>query len=156
MLDIDSITACLTPGPNAAPETEYKCSKCKKLLPESDFSSRRNKRQNRPVQWYCKKCAAASDKARSHETIRRYGLKTNYGITPEHYNETLVKQEGGCAICRSATTGSKRSSHFHVDHDHTTGKVRGLLCHQCNIGLGGFRDNIQSMKNAITYLEKHK
>lgn len=74
-----------------------------------------------------------------------------YGITLEEYNTLHDKQHGLCAICHNP---AKHSS-LHVDHDHKTGKVRGLLCHFCNHGLGNFRDNRQYMTNALRYLEKY-
>ena len=60
----------------------------------------------------------------------------------------LIEQEKRCVIC-------KRNVILRVDHCHTTGKVRGLLCHNCNTGLGQFKDNIDNLKMAIKYLEKN-
>lgn len=59
----------------------------------------------------------------------------------------------GCGICGSAKVGcSKRYGNFHVDHDHRTGRIRGLLCQGCNVGLGAFRDNPETLAKAIEYL----
>ena len=72
------------------------------------------------------------------------------GVTIQRMHE---EQAGRCAIC-ARMLGPGR--HTNVDHCHTTGKVRGLLCHKCNNGLGRFEDSIDSLKAAIQYLEKHK
>lgn len=64
-------------------------------------------------------------------------LRTRYGITRETYNEMLENQGGGCAICARKSPGNgKGDQYFDVDHCHETGKVRGLLCRQCNVLLG--------------------
>ena len=63
----------------------------------------------------------------------------------------LANQNGKCAIC--ATTEHRGRGNFYVDHDHSTGKIRGLLCNPCNIALGMFRDSIDTLKKAISYLE---
>jgi hypothetical protein len=79
-------------------------------------------------------------------------LIRNYGITLEDYNKMFGEQNGCCAICGKHQQDLKAS--LHVDHNHTTGAVRGLLCHHCNVGLGHFEDNITLLSNAIAYLEE--
>jgi hypothetical protein len=75
-----------------------------------------------------------------------------YGITLEEYNRLLESQGGGCAICgRKVNIDSKFS--LHVDHDHDTGKIRGILCSSCNLGIGKFDHDCSRLKNAIKYLE---
>ena len=76
-----------------------------------------------------------------------------YGITLEDYKAMLVKQEHKCHLCKaSPLEGSSRAPKLFVDHNHTTGKVRALLCHRCNTGIGYFREDIELMKRAIEYL----
>ena len=65
----------------------------------------------------------------------------------------LAAQDGKCAICGTTSTGNRKA--FHVDHDHKTGKVRGLLCSNCNTGIGNLRDDIGLLNRAIEYLS-HK
>lgn len=67
-----------------------------------------------------------------------------------------VAQDGLCAICGNPQIPGEGSStkQLHVDHDHQTGKVRGLLCNQCNPGLGYFQDDISRLIAAVKYLEK--
>jgi predicted nucleic acid-binding Zn ribbon protein len=90
---------------------------------------------------------------------RKWAIKRSFGITLEQYNEMLEKQGGLCAICgqpESAKNGWNSKTRFlAVDHCHDTGKIRGLLCTQCNQGLGNFRDDTARMKAAIHYLESH-
>lgn len=78
-----------------------------------------------------------------------YDLKRNHGITIEQYNQMFVNQNGLCAICKEHPAEGTRLS---VDHDHKTGKIRGLLCIRCNAGLGHFKDEISLLLNAIKYL----
>jgi len=78
-------------------------------------------------------------------TQRRAVLKKKYGMTPGDYSQMWKKQKGRCVIC-------KQPVKLHVDHNHKTGKVRGLLCSNCNTALGSFKDNIGILQNAIKYL----
>lgn len=77
-------------------------------------------------------------------------LKKNYGITLEDYYNMLEKQQGECAICGTKEPDGR--GRLHVDHCHTTEKVRGLLCFTCNIMLGKAKDSIKILKSAIEYL----
>lgn len=89
---------------------------------------------------------------RTKDIVRKYILKKKYGITVADYQRLLVLQGGRCAICRSDKPGG-RGLRFYVDHDHVTGKTRGLLCIRCNTGIGGLRDNVLILRAAIAYLE---
>lgn len=80
--------------------------------------------------------------------------KRKYGITAERFAGMLAEQGNVCAICRSADPGGSGS--WHVDHCHASGVVRGLLCHDCNLGLGNFKDNVEAMSAAIAYLERSR
>lgn len=93
---------------------------------------------------------AASWNARNTAKIREHKLKTRYNISQLEYNNLLQKQKNSCAICGKVGNGNKA---FAVDHDHTTGKVRGLLCDSCNLGLGKLGDNIQSIEQTLEYLK---
>jgi hypothetical protein len=73
-----------------------------------------------------------------------------YGITLYDAGCMLARQGGRCGICRTDAPGHRG---WHVDHDHATGKVRGILCTLCNIALGGFRDSTENLTNAIAYLK---
>jgi|ERR1051326_5852231 hypothetical protein len=88
--------------------------------------------------------------------IKNYKLKTNYGISLEQYNVMFEKQDGKCAICGNPEyaihNSTKRVQKLAVDHCHKTKKIRGLLCQDCNRGIGKFHDDISRLKNAINYL----
>ncbi len=84
---------------------------------------------------------------------RNYQLKKKYGITQHQYEIMLAGQIYGCAIC-GEDAGNGSGKKFHVDHCHGTGKIRGLLCYTCNIGLGSFQDNPVKLTRAIEYLRE--
>ena len=88
---------------------------------------------------------------RRTESSRRSYLK-KYGLTPERFAEMLINQSGVCAICRTDKPGGKGT--WRVDHNHTTGRVRGLLCHGCNVALGHMKDNPETCETAAVYLRK--
>lgn len=98
----------------------------------------------------CKPCtyqAARPRKIANREQNNRNQNARRYGLTVERYDE--IKAQGVCAICSTTTPGAHG---FHIDHDHGKGHVRGLLCHNCNVGLGHFRDSPELMLAAIDYL----
>jgi hypothetical protein len=86
------------------------------------------------------------------DKITTYQLKAKFGITLEAYTQMLVAQGGVCAIC-GKEPGKRR---LDVDHDHETGKIRGLLCNQCNQMLGYASDSITTLQNGIEYLSKRR
>jgi len=107
---------------------------------------------------YCKGCEKDYQKelykkphvkARRAEYMRKYLRVRNSGVTEEQVQQRLVDQEYKCAIC-----GEPIDIHAPVDHDHKTGEKRGLLCHNCNLGLGKFRDNVAFLERAIQYLTR--
>ena len=85
------------------------------------------------------------------EYERTAKLMAKYGLTHEDYLRLLKEQDGKCAICRTDNP-RQRSEHFHIDHNHETGEIRGLLCSPCNQGLGYFQENVEVMAKAIAYL----
>jgi N12 class adenine-specific DNA methylase len=84
------------------------------------------------------------------EKIRNSNYKSKYGITVEHYEAIKDKQEGCCKICNTKT------DELVVDHCHTTNRVRGLLCTHCNLGLGHWRDNPETITAALVYLQESR
>jgi hypothetical protein len=77
-------------------------------------------------------------------------MKTRYGLAYEDYLAMLNGQDGVCAICHQHET--YEGLDLSIDHDHSTGKVRGLLCQSCNTGLGKFRDSVELLERAKLYL----
>jgi len=107
----------------------------------------------------CRRCASKQNKEKVKtlefiEHRKNYMLQWYHGITLEDYNKKFEEQKGKCAICGMHQTELKRP--LVVDHDHKTGKMRGLLCNLCNWGLGSFQDNIVFIENGINYLLKYK
>ncbi len=90
---------------------------------------------------------------RKKEVYYRIHLKRMYGLTYEQYEEILIKQEYRCAICKIHQNELKYK--LAVDHNHKTGKIRGLLCSRCNKGIGFLYDNPIILEQAITYLKQH-
>ena len=92
------------------------------------------------------------------EKLREERLMREYGLCKNDYNNIFEKQDGLCAICgdkiNSIFMEHNKNNCVHVDHDHKTKKIRGLLCHNCNIFLGNARDNIKILSSAIKYLEQ--
>jgi len=91
--------------------------------------------------------AKQSPKGRRRE--RAGYLKRKYGITLEQYDELLAEQGGGCGICGRLP---RDDISLHVDHDHLTGAIRGLLCFRCNNALGDFEDDYERLSAAVRYL----
>lgn len=102
---------------------------------------------------------AAEANKRWYPKVWERRLLRDYGITPVDYAEMLDAQGGVCAICgEPETTKHKKGTvrQLSVDHNHKTGKVRGLLCHNCNCGIGRLKDDIEKLRKAIAYLESHE
>lgn len=86
-----------------------------------------------------------------------YFLHT-YGITNEQYTEILIQQNGKCAVClkeETAVSKEGKIKRLSVDHNHTTGIIRGLLCSGCNTGLGMLKEDIEIVESLILYIKKH-
>jgi hypothetical protein len=82
------------------------------------------------------------------EEAKNTNLKWHHGITLEQHNQMYKEQNGLCAICYRKMIGKN----CHVDHNHVTGKIRGLLCNGCNVGLGHFCDGPDMLNRAVGYL----
>lgn len=107
-------------------------------------NSHRTKRNKESVEWRKK------NPKRMARNNRKWHIKARYGISLDDYNEMFKAQNGCCAIC-----GKHQSQHNHrlyVDHNHITGKVRALLCRNCNIGLGHFKDSPELLETAASYV----
>jgi hypothetical protein len=142
------------------------CKRCNTEKSLLDFFG--NKRRKDGVSTYCKPCQLEYQRKRysdpeNHkqykmdrnvylknrkDSVRKWYLKTTYGLTPEEYSDMYLKYDGKCYICLE-----KKDYYLHVDHDHSTGKIRGLLCHGCNNALGLLKDSKESLLRAIEYLE---
>jgi hypothetical protein len=119
------------------------------VKPLEEFARTTASRSGRAT--YCLPCHNARGKASRDKVggTRRYHLARRYGISAEEADVMLQAQGGVCAICRSAPAE-------HVDHDHRTGRVRALLCFNCNGGLGQFKDDPERLRAAADYVERHR
>jgi len=84
--------------------------------------------------------------------VKSSKLKQAYGMTVEEYDKMVLDQDNRCKICGSENTNNKTQTRLCVDHCHTTGKIRGLLCDNCNKSLGLMRDDPEVLKKALDYL----
>jgi len=85
-------------------------------------------------------------------------LKTKYGVTRQEYNNLHEAQEGKCAICKEKETKTRQGKliRLSLDHCHSSGKHRGLLCSKCNTAIGLLNEDEHLLEEAIAYLAKHK
>jgi hypothetical protein len=96
---------------------------------------------------------------RSRYNLKNARLKRQFGITSEDYDSMFQAQNGLCDICKKPEPGRGklgRVKDLAVDHCHTTGKIRGLLCFHCNSSIGKMQDSVEILQSAIDYLIKHK
>jgi len=136
-----------------------KCSKCGRLLSLKEFHRKMSHQDGR--QSYCKECSSKicilhrknmteEQKERKREWGFHHRHLRKYGLTSSAFSTLLRGQKNRCAICRHKFTMDKKPA---VDHDHKTGKVRGLLCTNCNRVLGNAKDDVNVLFTAIQYLE---
>jgi hypothetical protein len=134
------------------PPYQKKCSDCKEVKPGTEFHRRRATFDGlTPI---CKACNCARANKWRTEDPERYQnskLQSTYGISLAEYKEMEAAQNGRCMVCGEAPDGG-----FVVDHCHSTGKVRALLCKFCNIGLGCFFDRTDVLANAVEYIKKYR
>lgn len=113
-----------------------------------------NKRGDR----HCKACRDIQTRENREKHSEKHIVYQNrakvkkYGITLEEYNTLLEKQNFVCAVCKNEYPSDKQLA---VDHDHKTNKVRGLLCNNCNVGIGMLNDSIETLEKAINYLKNN-
>lgn len=121
------------------------CVDCEEFLDSSMFDDRNMKNRAELPRREKPRC-------KFHVAIKMLDKRAqSYNIDGVGIWRLAVKQEGMCDICNSTFVPWTK---FHIDHCHATGKVRGLLCHNCNIGLGNFKDSKESLSKAIKYLDK--
>lgn len=104
----------------------------------------------------CAERMAAWNKAnpeRAYKSARKRHLRRKYGLTPEEFTTLLAIQGNSCSICQGQFLSTKATR---VDHDHSSGEVRGILCHNCNALLGHAKDSTLVLESAISYLSSFK
>lgn len=138
-----------------------RCSECKRAIGESRKAApplEEGDHRHGTLNGYftmkcrCDKCRdSATQYGRDNDRGRKAALRNNYGLTLEQWDELFESQGGKCAICGEAPDPAKRR--FHVDHNHTTGAVRGILCHNCNLALGHSKESKDRLQAMIEYLD---
>jgi hypothetical protein len=129
--------------------TPYKtCPRCRQTFPLEGFAI--NRTRSRGIGAYCLDChgkVVLANVEKNHGSTRNKHLKERYGLTDDAVAAMAEAQGGKCAICRVKAPE-------HVDHDHATGAVRGILCFTCNVGLGNFEDDPDRLELARRYLTR--
>lgn len=139
------------------------CGKCRLVKPLTDFST--NKGKNDGYNHWCKICANTYNKERNRQLytesfIRAKNLKQHYGITSAECQAMFLAQNGVCAACgqpeRFHDPRTKQAKNLQVDHCHTTGKVRVLLCKECNNALGLLHDDPERVRQLLRYVKLYQ
>ncbi len=141
------------------------CPRCKIEKSLSTYGTDKSLKDN--LAYYCKECTRIIGRERYRKNVEKYrkrkreyarkhkvlgrknALKNNYDITLADYDRMFEEQDGNCAICGLPELMRRLS----VDHDHTTGEVRGLLCSKCNFMLGNANDDLVILEKAVSYLK---
>lgn len=159
---------------------KYRCKACRIESNNKSYYAHREKRISTSIRWKQKNKGdynewVRNDRKKNPEKYRKYerthqekygkkrgvtlDILSYYKITLDQYEKLFTDQNHFCAVCNKPETRKGRSgdiARLCLDHDHKTGKIRGLLCHSCNTGIGKFKDDIELLQKAILYLEKHK
>ena len=125
-----------------------RCSRCGEVKPLEEFPRHRSSPQGRG--YHCKPCHARITRAnikKNHGSGRAFQLKRRYKFDAVQVEWMILQQGGVCAVCRTRKP-------VHVDHDHVTGRVRGILCFNCNRGIGKFHDDPALLRSAIAYIDQ--
>ena len=133
---------------NLSEDTPTKrCTKCGLEKSLEEFCKKKKSKDG--LSWHCSDCRR-EDNYKNKEGVRNSILYKKYGISSEEYDLILLEQDYRCAICgKEIATNGRRLS---VDHSHETGNVRGLLCDDCNKGIGMLGDSVYMLRKAVKYL----
>ena len=162
---MENTKTCTKCGKQLPLDQFYKCglksyqSSCKNCL-KNQYLENRADRLSRAKEYYKKNRKKIIERTKGRDKLhpktatyyRGRDLAKKYGITLNEYDKLLTIQNERCAICGASKNSFAES--LSVDHDHTTGEVRGLLCRNCNLLLGCARDDVATLVNAIKYLKR--
>jgi hypothetical protein len=113
--------------------------------------------KNRDVIAAKQRARVAADPEKYRTYFRNHRIKKVYGISAEQYAQILSEQDGVCAICGRLPNGTNHvEENLVIDHDHDTGQIRGLLCNNCNSGMGIIGDAVEHLEAALTYLRRYQ
>jgi Recombination endonuclease VII len=136
--------------------TRYHISLCRNCAKNKRMAYKREWDKKHYHEYYQEKKQSDERWSQRRATDRKNLLK-KFGITPQEYDEMLIKQNGVCALCGKPETAmgynSPKTKLLAVDHDHLTGKIRGLLCSKCNMDLGAFEEDTNNYFQRITELK---
>lgn len=148
---------CFDCGTDIPGKSQIRCVPCKTKY-DSRIKAKYQRANYKELQEKARAKYRSSQKHR--DTQRNAHYVSNYGITLKEYESMLIAQESSCAICKTKVPDGKGGVHararFNVDHDHDSGRVRGLLCWSCNTLLGLARDDASTLAQAIEYLARSK
>ncbi len=135
---------------------EKRCSKCRLIKPIYAFGKKNYNKDG--LNHYCLNCERERGKLKYakpeiKEQKKYYQIKRLYGLTKEDYLNKLDAQNNQCVICNTILLNDKNT---HIDHNHTTGKIRDILCSNCNHILGIIENNSHYIQNLLRYIDKHK
>jgi hypothetical protein len=143
---------------------QKRCTKCKKDKLQDAFYRSSNSSDGRHS--WCKQCLDTAKNAVKTRDPRRYRAmqraswyRNRLNLEQDGYDAMLQEQQGVCKVCKCPETTKNKDGltlPLSVDHDHTTGKVRGLLCRKCNIGIGSFGDSPDLLIRAAEYLSANR
>jgi len=139
------------------PLTQKTCKRCDTEKEITEFSKGRSRGHHA----WCKPCMVTYQETykqkKGKEYFRNYRCMTLYGITLEEAEKLLESQGNTCALCKKEVQFLPGFSNAaHIDHCHSSGKVRGILCGNCNTALGKLGDSVETIKNVLKYLEQGK
>lgn len=129
------------------------CKECKKGYRKKWYEANRGAVLAKNKEWLAKNPGHSREWYRNNKQIaRNWQLNRDFGISLDQYNKMLQDQSSKCKICNVSQDETPKN--FAVDHCHLTNKIRGLLCQNCNLGIGYFRDNHEILNKALKYLKE--
>jgi len=146
-------------------DTELSCSTCKQNKLYAEFNKDLKNKRRKGYSYSCKTCTILCSR-KSHkrriengdeaykEAKRNAYFKFKYKMSLDERRQLLARQDDRCAICRTGLVD--KGTHTHIDHCHETGKIRAILCTNCNRGLGHFQDSVELLEAAARYLKQHR
>ena len=141
-------------NPTGRQGTRPECKTCTNSRRKRWYAENREREIERVLAWQRENPEAVAARTEAFRAAgkkkiadRKSHLKRKYGLTIEEYDAMLAAQDGGCASCGKPNPDN-------VDHDHETGRVRGILCWNCNVGVGQFEDDIERLITATAYLDR--
>jgi hypothetical protein len=120
---------------------------------QAEHNRRRREKYKADKEYREKAKRAVADYWASNPEKRFATRIKKYGIVPSDFYAMLERQNGGCAICGKEHSGCAKQERLHIDHCHSTGRVRGLLCTNCNLAIGKLRDSPRLLRKAAEYIE---